>query len=174
LNITTLFVTHDQEEALTMSDRIVVMNAGRIEQVGTPEQIYEHPRTAFVADFIGVTNLIEGSAAPAGTGEAEFRAPGGSRIRVALNGTAPEAASRFLIRPEKVRVSASPDPTSGRNVLPCTVLNVVYMGSIVRYYLDVGGTTIICDRVNLGAPELAVGEQGYASWAPEDGALLTA
>ncbi|MBA3415195.1 MAG: TOBE domain-containing protein, partial [Chloroflexia bacterium] len=145
-----------------------------IEQVGTPEQIYEHPRTAFVADFIGVSNLIEGAAAAVGPDAAEFRTATGARIRVALNGTAPAAAARFLIRPEKVRVSAAPDPAPGRNVLPCTVRNLVYMGSLVRYYLDIEGTTIVCDRVNLGPPELAVGDTGYASWAPEDGALLGA
>lgn len=157
-----------------MSDRIVVMNAGKIEQVGTPEQIYEQPRTAFVADFIGVSNLIEGAAVAAGPGAVEFRALGGARLRVALEGTAPATASRLLVRPEKVRIAKTPDQTPGRNVLPCAVLNLVYMGAIVRYYLDIGGTTILCDQVNLGTPELAVGEQGYASWAPEDGALLTA
>jgi len=175
LGITTLFVTHDQEEALTMSDRIVVMNAGEIEQIGTPEEIYERPRTAFVADFIGVSNLIEGTAARVASDAADFQVGDEARVRVAVNGTDPAAATRLLIRPEKVRISKTPPTDPGHNVLPCTVLNLVYMGAIVRYYLDIGGgPTIVCDQVNLGSPELNIGDTGYASWAPADAALLTA
>ncbi len=174
LGITTLFVTHDQEEALTMSDRIVVMNAGEIEQIGTPEDIYEHPRTAFVADFIGVSNLIVGEASTISPGAAEFRAGNTARIRVAINGVDPVDASRLLIRPEKVRISKSSLCEPGHNVLSCTVQNFVYMGQIVRYYLDIGGATIVCDQINLGTPELAIGESGYASWGPTDAELLTA
>jgi len=174
LGITTLFVTHDQEEALTMSDRIVVMHDGRIEQVGSPREIYEYPRTAFVADFIGVSNLLDGSARPAGAGAADFALGGGPRVRVAANGSEPAAGTRLLVRPEKIRLRRDPDPTPGWNTLPCRVRDVVYLGSVIRYRLDLGSTVVVCDQVNLGAPPLAAGDEGYASWAPTDAVLLPA
>jgi spermidine/putrescine transport system ATP-binding protein len=174
LGVTTIFVTHDQEEALTMSDRVIVMNQGRIEQVGTPEQIYEHPQTTFVADFIGVSNLIPGAATAAGPGVADFAIGDEATVRVAVNGVAPASAQRLLVRPEKIRLSPTPDAEPGHNVLPCTIGNVVYMGSVIRYYLRLGGASVICDQVNLGSATFAPGDQAFASWSPADGALLSA
>lgn len=174
LGITTLFVTHDQEEALTMSDRIVVMNAGQIEQIGTPEEIYERPQTAFVADFIGVSNLIDGSAKPADAADADFLLGDGLRVRVVVDGVDPALATKLLIRPEKVRISRSPESVPGHNVLPCRVQNLVYMGSLIRYYLDIGGQTLVCDQTNISGSELTIGDDGYVSWAPHDAALLAA
>lgn len=174
LGITTLFVTHDQEEALTMSDRIVVMNAGQIEQIGTPEEIYERPQTSFVADFIGVSNLIEGHADHDGTDVATFTANDQFSVRVAANGVEPRNAGKLLIRPEKVRVSASVPNDAGHNVLSGTIKNMVYMGSLVRFYVDIGGATVVCDQVNLGAHGLGIGDNAFVSWAPADAALLTA
>ena len=94
VGITFVYVTHDQEEALTMSDRIAVMNHGRVEQLGTPEELYERPRTRFVADFIGTTNLLAGSVElTAGSGTALIRLGSGDRVRGRRRG-----ASRSGIR----------------------------------------------------------------------------
>jgi putative spermidine/putrescine transport system ATP-binding protein len=112
VGITFIYVTHDQEEALTMSDRVAVLNLGRIEQVGVPAEVYEQPKTAFVADFIGVSNLIE------------------------------RDGRQFTVRPEKITILAegAAEP-SGAHVEPGTVSDVIYAGVLTRYVveLDAGG-----------------------------------
>ncbi|MEV0968579.1 ABC transporter ATP-binding protein [Microtetraspora glauca] len=127
VGITFLFVTHDQEEALTMSDRVAVFNEGGIEQVGTPAEIYERPATAFVAGFVGTSNLITGAAA---------------RSVLGRDGT-------FSVRPEKLRVvpadPGAPDPVSSdEHSAEGTVSEVVYAGPATRFVvdLDVGGRLI--------------------------------
>jgi putative spermidine/putrescine transport system ATP-binding protein len=123
VGITFVFVTHDQEEALTMSDRIAVFNAGRIEQLGTPAEIYEHPATTFVASFVGTSNLLEGEAAKRVTGE---------------DGT-------VSVRPEKIRVSSPEDqPNPDEDSAIGTVREVIYVGSATRFVVDlqVGGSLI--------------------------------
>ena len=123
VGITFLFVTHDQQEALTMSDRIAVFNAGRIEQVGTPADIYERPATAFVAGFVGTSNLISGEAA---------------RTVLGKDGT-------FSVRPEKLRVATPEEPVTGtQNSATGLVSEVVYAGPATRFVvdLDAGGRLI--------------------------------
>ena len=116
VGITFIYVTHDQEEALTMSDRLAVMSSGRIEQVGTPSEVYEHPATAYVADFLGVSNLMDAKIEGRSTG-------GGWRVRVGefeleaaagAEGLSPEA--KLVIRPERVRLGSFEE--SGTNRLP--------------------------------------------------------
>lgn len=125
VGLTFIYVTHDQEEALTMSDRMAVFNAGRIEQVGTPADVYEKPETDFVAGFVGVSNVLSGAAAEAVTGS-------------------PDA---FTIRPEKIRLDA---PGSGADVCtaPGHVRDVVYLGSVTRYIvdLDAGGELVVMEQ----------------------------
>jgi len=127
VGITFIYVTHDQEEALTMSDRVAVFNRGRIEQVGTPAEVYERPATAFVAGFVGTSNLIAGEAA--------------ERI-VGRPGT-------FTVRPEKIRLadpgeSAGPDDTTATG----TIHDVIYLGSDTRYVvaLDAGGELVVTEQ----------------------------
>jgi putative spermidine/putrescine transport system ATP-binding protein len=125
VGITFLYVTHDQEEALTMSDRIAVFNLGRIEQVGTPAEIYERPATTFVAGFVGTSNLLSGSAASNVVG----------------------AAGTFSVRPEKIRLDGNLDspPWPGECVAVGTLREEVYVGSSTRFVvdLDVGGYLIV-------------------------------
>jgi len=125
--ISVLYVTHDQEEALTMSDRIAVMNLGRIEQVGTPAEVYEQPSTSFVAGFVGVSNVLSGDAAKAITGS-------------------PQA---FTIRPEKIRMEG-PDARVAPDEWSATgrVHDVVYLGAYTRYVveLDVGGRLVVTQQ----------------------------
>ena len=133
VGITFIYVTHDQEEALTMSDRIAVMSNGRVEQIGPPQEIYEQPATAYVADFLGVSNLMRATA--------EGQALSG-RCQVKLGEVVLEAGQgdlsargdvKVVIRPERVRVE--PQGTSGENRVPGMVDRVVYVGSVMHLML---------------------------------------
>src|SRR5690606_17632000 len=116
--LTTIFVTHDQEEALSLSDRIAVMNSGLIQQVGTPEDIYERSRTRFVASFVGKTNFFEGRS-EAG----RFRLASGETL--AYRNAAPGDDYRFLsVRPEVIAVSGSEDIAQGENRIACAVRDI--------------------------------------------------
>ncbi|MFI9363114.1 ABC transporter ATP-binding protein [Kitasatospora sp. NPDC053057] len=129
VGITFVFVTHDQDEALTMSDRVAVFNAGRIEQVGSPAEVYEHPATAFVAGFVGTSNLLDGAAAEQVVGEAGL----------------------FSVRPEKIRI-AHPDDPAGPDELSATgrVAEVVYAGGHTRFLVDLeAGGRLTAVRQNL-------------------------
>jgi ABC-type Fe3+/spermidine/putrescine transport system ATPase subunit len=125
-------VTHDQEEALTMSDRIAVMSQGQVEQVGPPQEIYEQPRTAYVADFLGVSNLMEGTAQGQGTGGC--RVTLGDFELIAGEGESDtQGASKITIRPERVDLQTT--GTMGENRLPGMVERVVYVGSILQVFV---------------------------------------
>src|SRR5207237_2064791 len=120
VGITTVFVTHDQHEALGLSDRVAVMSAGRIEQLGPPREVYERPATRFVADFIGASSVLEGRALDGETVELT----GGVRLRVALReAPAPGQAIRLLVRPERVELGGA-----GANALTARVASVMYLG----------------------------------------------
>ncbi|TYL72254.1 ABC transporter ATP-binding protein [Bradyrhizobium cytisi] len=128
VNVTTLFVTHDQEEALAMSDRIVVMNAGQVEQIGTPGEIYESPETPFVAKFIGWCSLLKGTVGPDGS----FTSAAGLR----LDGNWSAGSATAVIRPEHVRLST--DDASGPSYQG-RVLQAHYYGGATRIVLDLNG-----------------------------------
>jgi spermidine/putrescine transport system ATP-binding protein len=130
VGITFIYVTHDQEEALTMSDRIAVMNNGRVEQVAGPKEVYEEPATSFVADFLGVSNLMDATAHGAANGRCRvtldrFEVLAG---RGACDTTGP---ARIVIRPERVRLE--PRETTGENRIPGMVERVVYLGAAVQF-----------------------------------------
>jgi spermidine/putrescine transport system ATP-binding protein len=142
VGITFLYVTHDQAEAMSLSDRIAVMDGGRIEQVGTPAEIYESPRTSFVAAFIGDTNFLEGRIA---------ECPDGDYCRIAIPGL-PDIASyndravqagqtTFLsVRPEKIHISHErPEAEPRRNLVPAVVEDVIYLGANTKYWVRAGG-----------------------------------
>lgn len=134
LGMTFVFVTHDQEEALTMSDRVAVFSRGRIEQVGTPPEIYHRPRTRFVADFIGEANLIEAELLGIDADRATLRLAGGLELRVPAAGW-PASAQRAVVsvRPEKVLVSKL--PLTGDNVFRAVVIEEVFRGMVDRLHL---------------------------------------
>lgn len=136
VGITFVFVTHDQEEALTMSDRIAVFNAGKVEQIGTPAEIYEHPATAFVAGFVGTSNLVRSDVAKKLTGHGQT----------------------FSIRPEKIRMVEIGTPVqSGWAALEGTVREVVYLGMFTRYLVAVeGGGELTVVRQNLDETSMDV------------------
>ena len=143
VGITFIYVTHDQEEALTMSDRIAVFNAGRIEQVGSPADVYERPATPFVAGFVGTSNLLTGAAAEAIVG----------------------ATGTFTVRPEKIRL-AEPEEAAGDGEIsaPGRIRLVVYLGADTRYHvaLDAGGELVVTQQ-NLATSSMeALATQGKA------------
>ena len=165
--ITTIYVTHDQEEALSLSDRIVVMNQGRIEQVGTPFAIYNHPATPFVASFIGNLNILEASVVDRGRGLLSVEGQ-----QVAAAGPAPDGAARvkLSLRPEMLSLN---EGIPGANNLTGTLTNVVFLGSIVRLTIAIGSREIALDRFN--TPHLALpaaGSQVSMSF-PKEACLVT-
>ena len=139
LGITTVYVTHDQEEALSLSDRIVVMNAGRVEQIGPPFEIYNYPRTTFVASFIGQLNQLPVVVKDASAGAVAF----GSQI--ILTGQRIEAAdgtaARLAIRPEEIKLALAGAEATPGNRLSARVDNVMFLGAIVRVRAAVDGHT---------------------------------
>jgi putative spermidine/putrescine transport system ATP-binding protein len=144
LGITFVYVTHDQEEALTMSDRIAVFSHGRIDQVGTPLNVYEHPTTEFVAGFVGVSNLLE------------------------------REGNRFTVRPEKIRMLAPGDPPEAEDKTERGVIReVIYVGSVTRFVVDLdagGALTVVRQNVD-GARLDAHEDRGrpvLLAWRPEN------
>jgi spermidine/putrescine ABC transporter ATP-binding subunit len=153
LQLTTVFVTHDQEEALTMADRIAVMRDGQIEQLGTAFDIYEQPASAFVASFIGATNFLHGTVTSVGPALAEVRTPPGQVFTVR---STPEMVQgwegTFVIRPEKLSLRGATDQQSDRaNVLYGRIKDVLYMGDMTHYYVAVDEHTLHVSEQNLSA-----------------------
>jgi spermidine/putrescine transport system ATP-binding protein len=151
VGITFIYVTHDQEEALTMSDRIAVMSQGRVEQVGGPKEIYEAPATAYVADFLGVSNMMEATASGATAGGC--RVSVGEFELVAGEGDADVIGPcKITIRPERVEVE--PQGSAGENHIPGMVERTVYVGALLQIILHLAtGQTIQAWQPNTGVTE---------------------
>jgi spermidine/putrescine transport system ATP-binding protein len=173
VGITFVYVTHDQEEALTMSDRLVVMNAGRIEQLGSPRELYEHPATRFVANFIGTSNILTGRLERKGDGWALAGLGPDQRVLLADPANAGEGQDvELAIRPEKIVLRTEQDPPPpDRSALRVRVDEVVYLGTSTQYRtVTDGGDAVAVYRQNasatLGADVLA-GQVGWLEWPPE-------
>jgi ABC-type Fe3+/spermidine/putrescine transport system ATPase subunit len=139
LGKTTLYVTHDQEEALSMSDRIAVMDRGRVVQVGPPHEIYSRPATRFVADFVGLANFAPGRVGGfAGAAVEVDTAVGRLLVRCPERRPAPGDAVMLVIRPEAVRLRSDAPPAGGPNVLKGVIAARSFLGGMVRYWVDVG------------------------------------
>jgi spermidine/putrescine transport system ATP-binding protein len=161
VGITFIHVTHDQEEAMTMADRIAVMHDGRIEQLGTPDELYERPQTAFVASFLGISNMLTGTIA----GPDEVRLEDGTTVRVrngSLNGRTGRVA--VGIRPEKIRPDDH-DP----NRLPGKVKERAYIGVSTQYIVETrnGNITVVVLNDRPGTVPLGPGDRLTLSWDPE-------
>jgi putative spermidine/putrescine transport system ATP-binding protein len=144
LGITTVYVTHDQEEALSLSDRIVVMNAGRADQIGTPTEIYNYPRTGFVASFIGQLNLLPAVVKDAAGGAVALGGAGGQIVRMECSIEAANGSTVTLaIRPEELKIAplrgAGGAEANGINHLDAVLDSVVFLGAIVRVKTSVAG-----------------------------------
>ena len=173
VGITFIYVTHDQEEAMTMSDRIAVMRAGKIEQLGNPEQLYERPMTAFVAGFLGVSNLLEGEVVGRDGELVTVRMPDGALLRAPGDGVASSGPVRIGVRPEKLRVDARAEAgaADGLNALTGTVLDSSYLGVSTQYLVQTEGHRLTVYAQNIdtaGAGELlADGQRVVLTWKPQ-------
>ncbi len=159
VGITFVHVTHDQDEAMTMADTIAVMNAGRIEQRGTPTELYETPRTTFVAGFLGISNLLSGTV----EGSEDVRLADGTVVRVpAVAGRSGDVA--IGIRPEKVRLGAG-----GENHLTGEVRESAYVGVSTQHIVETraGAITLYVQNTETGAPSVQPGAQVTLSWSPD-------
>ncbi len=173
VGITFIYVTHDQEEAMTMSDRIAVMNRGRYEQLGDPETLYERPATEFVAGFLGISNLL-----PATLGERDgqyvaARLGDGTTVRVPSSATEGKASIRIGVRPEKIRLHAEASSVPERhNRLRGKVIDASYLGASTSYLIEAAGGERLTvfeqnvERTSHGSLHRA-GEDVHLSWSPD-------
>ncbi len=174
VGITFIYVTHDQEEAMTMSDRIAVMNRGKYEQLGDPEVLYEHPQTRFVAGFLGVSNLLPVTRDGTDGTYASLRLASGSAVRVPAEIIEGRTGSLALgVRPEKFRlIEPDKDIPTGLNRLPGVIEDASYIGVSTQYIArlaDGQRLTVYEQNVERAtkAELWAEGEQVVIAWAPE-------
>jgi spermidine/putrescine transport system ATP-binding protein len=170
VGISFVYVTHDQEEALTMSDRIGVMNEGLLLQVGSPEQIYEHPGTRFVADFIGETAFVDGVVAESGV----VRLPNGSTVRTRTDVPSGTAVT-LALRPERLYLAPPDEPAPASvNQIEGTVRRRVYLGNANFYEVDVGFDTLKVRLENtISAATYAPGDAVVVQWQPGSSKALS-
>jgi putative spermidine/putrescine transport system ATP-binding protein len=167
LGITTIYVTHDQEEALSMSDRIVVMSEGRVEQIGTPFEIYNHPRTRFVASFVGTLNILKARVLDPSAGRVAID---GQEVRVATGVIDAKAGDlrSVALRPEAILLNGA-GGGGDRNHLSGKIEEVMFLGSVVRVRVRFAESAISLDTFNSpGAPPPKHGDAVTVSFAPED------
>ena len=164
LGLTIIFVTHDQSEALTMSDRIAIFDAGKIAQIGTAGEVYDRPQNRFVAEFIGETNLLDGVV----KGPAAVELANATTIVAPDHGYAADSRVSVSIRPERLRLDGS-----GENRLEATISDVVYQGDHLRLHLDAGTLSLVA-RLERGAAERHAGETVTLSFAAADCSVFPA
>ncbi|MCV7357698.1 ABC transporter ATP-binding protein [Mycolicibacterium fluoranthenivorans] len=177
VGITFIYVTHDQEEALTMSDRIAVMNVGNVEQIGTPTDIYDRPATVFVAGFIGQANLWAGKQTGRANRDYVEIEVLGSTLKSRPGDTAIEAGGQatLMIRPERVRVSVEA-PTGDVVAVRTTVRDLTFQGPVVRLSLVAPDESIVVAHVGAeqDLPLLRPGDEVYVNWTPDASLVLPA
>ena len=174
LGMTVVYVTHDQEEAMNMSDRIAIMNRGRIEQVGPPADIYERPANVFIGRFLGEANLIEGRVEQISDGIASLKVAGDLvlRARAPAGGITGATASLF-VRPERVALGTGAGGDAAVNRAAGRVRRTSFLGNIVRYAIEIAPATLIMvDVQNSGGRRLAAGEPVTVSWPLADSLVL--
>jgi len=172
VGITFVHVTHDQEEALTMADTIAVMHRGRIEQLGPGEELYEHPRTEFVANFLGISNLLDGKLGARDASTAEFVTDDGALLRLPATRLAGlEGPVRVGVRPEKISIAAAEDPAAGENALRGHVAVASYLGTSISYQVATPSgrelTVIAPNRHSGDARSFGPGQEVLLRWDPE-------
>jgi putative spermidine/putrescine transport system ATP-binding protein len=172
LGITTLYVTHDQEEALSISDRVAVLYDGRIEQIGTPTQMYTAPTTPFVAEFIGTMNRLEATVVDSSNGDLDH---GGVQLRVSeARGRAKGERVLVLIRPESLELTATSNGAAPRgNAVTGDVLSHTFLGPVTRLTVAGPGGNLIADMSTARAEALPVGSRVVAHVPTEGSRLLT-
>jgi len=174
VGITTIFVTHDQDEALSLADRVVVMNAGRIEQVGTPVEVYEEPATAFVAKFLGEPNVLAARVASVAGGEIACELEGGYRV-VSERKASVQVGDRVevIVRAERVRLARGPSGLP--NSFPARLEHVMYLGSDLRYLIQLGPHRLTAVEKNRGDGDVPVaGQTLHVEWPARESLVAAA
>jgi spermidine/putrescine ABC transporter ATP-binding subunit len=173
LGITTIYVTHDQEEALSMSDRIGIMRAGRLEQTGTPRELYHAPASAFVATFLGNANFVEGVVIERRATTVVVALPGGPTVSVP--GSYPGgAALTLMVRPEHLAVTAEPPaPCDGATSVAAEVQEAVYLGAAVQYRLGALGRTFVAHASGMRT-SFAEHDTVWLQWRSDDLRVISA
>jgi putative spermidine/putrescine transport system ATP-binding protein len=161
LGITTIHVTHDQDEAFAMSDRIVVIDHGRVEQVGEPREIYDRPATAFVAEFVGESNVWKGTIERQSDGGHALLTTAGQRFPLPDRAYRTGRPARMIVRPEAIRLDAGPERARLLGVL----LDVVYAGGMTKYIVSTNNGQVI--KAVSGGPARERGERVGVTWNPE-------
>ena len=173
VGITFVYVTHDQEEALTMSDRIAVMHAGKVEQLGLPEELYDHPTTRFVADFMGTTNLLRGTVESVDGGVAAVRLDGGDACRAAASpdaGVAPGDAIEISIRPQTVALGGPGG--GGPGAIQGRVEQSAFLGAGIQYLVRIQGGAVISVIAPKSGRRFVAGDDVEVNWSPEDALVV--
>jgi spermidine/putrescine transport system ATP-binding protein len=177
VGITFVYVTHDQEEALTMSDRIAVMNAGNVEQIGTPTEIYDRPASVFVAGFIGQANLWHGRQTGRANRDYVEIDVLGATLKARPGETVIESGGKatLMVRPERVRVTMEP-PTGDLTAVPATVTDLTFQGPVVRLSLTAADGSAVLAHVGpeQDLPMLRPGDRVYVGWATDASLVLPA
>ena len=177
VGITFIYVTHDQEEALTMSDRIAVMHAGRVEQLGTPEELYERPRTRFVADFIGTSNFLSGAIESVEGLTAVVRLAGGDRCVTEIErGLGVGHAVELSVRPEAVVLRAlnGAGPTGAVGTINAAVEQAAYLGGNIQYLVRSTSGLALTALAPTSGDRIPVGGEVEVTWSPGDALVLAA
>ena len=171
VGITFVYVTHDQEEALTMSDRIAVMHRGRIEQLGAPEDLYDRPASPFVADFIGTTNLLAGTVEAVDADGARILLDSGDRCLAAADGRQAGQSIQLSVRPEAITMDAS-NGSNGAAHLAAEIEQVAYLGAAVQYHVRTTGGLGLSVLAGKVGSRFAIGDSVVLAWAPIDALVL--
>ena len=178
LGLTFIVVTHDQEEAMTMADRIAILDRGEVMQVATPAEIYEAPGSRFVAGFVGTVNMFEGSIAGRTAGGAEIAGPNGLKIATSDAGNAAAGTPvAFAIRPEKIRVSSRKPADATANAMEGEIFDIAYLGDMTVYHVRLDhGQVVKASSLNASrATEdpLTWNDRAWISFPPDAGVVLT-
>jgi len=163
---TIIYVTHDQEEALALSDRICLMNQARVEQIDAPRKIYAQPRTIFAAEFIGLSNILRGTVRRGPDGTTYLDTPYGA-LTATLAGLPLGAEAALLVRPEKLSLDSNAE-----NMLRGRVTEIVYVGSETRTMVEIAPGTVLTVRSASEAPKLALGQEVSVGWVADSGVLI--
>jgi putative spermidine/putrescine transport system ATP-binding protein len=171
MGITVVYVTHDQSEALTMSDRIAVFNDGIVQQIDKPDALYEHPVNSFVANFVGENNVLAGTVENIEQGycRVALASSGGSVMARAVNVAGAGAATSLSVRPERISILTDGAACEGPNHLPATVQNSIYLGDHALAVLQVAGNEEFMVKLQPGAHgDLRHGQSVSITFRPED------
>ena len=178
LGLTFVVVTHDQEEAMTMADRIAIMDKGQVMQVATPAEIYEAPASRFVADFVGSVNMLEGTVASRAGNSVVITGASGAQISVENAGEAEAGATvAFAIRPEKIKVSSQRPADASSNAMEGEIWDLAYLGDMTVYHIKLDDGQVVkasaLNSARVTDDPLTWSDRAWISFAPDAGVVLT-